>query len=863
VRPSFRSLRRRGLALAGLLALGPLLEGQTPEAPPTGVALDYDRPPKPLKITRPNYPQDAFVKKIQGVVELELVIDATGRVAEARVVKSIPGLDQAALETVYQWTFEPAVKAGRPVATKAHAPVTFRIFEKGDEARPIGSKKSSQSPVHSASRLAASDLTSGSSARIPSYPTVAKREVVDDYHGTKVADPYRWLEDLQSAETKAFIEAQNEVSSKLLSEIPQREDIRRRLSELWNYPRTNLPVREAGRLFYRKNSGLEKQAPLYVRDTLDGLPQLLLDPNALSPDGSVALAQWAVSPDSQHLAYGLSPGGADWQTVHVREIATGRELDDRIEWFRFSQVSWTKDAKGFFYSRYPEPPKGQELSAPLEHQKLYYHRVGTPQSQDLLIYERPDLPKHFLVGGTTEDGRYLIVYLFEGSSPKNRLYYADLQDPLVPKLDAPIVKIVDEHIAEFTVLGNVGPIFYTRTDLDAPNRRVIGIDPRLRVGRAGWKTIVAERPQPLEEAALVGGKLFGQYLVDAKSQVEQFSLEGVSEGLLALPGLGTATGLTGRADGDELFFAFTSFLVPTTIQRFDVKTRAQAPFEAAPAVFDASAYETTQVFVTSKDGTKVPMFLTARKGLPRDGQNPVWMYAYGGFGGSVLPAYKQWVPAWLEMGGIFAQPSLRGGGEYGEQWHEAGMKEKKQNVFDDFIAAAEYLVREKYTSPSRLVIEGASNGGLLVGAAMTQRPDLYSVALPAVGVMDMLRFHKFTGGAAWATEYGSADDPEGFRYLSRYSPLQNLKPGTCYPATFVTTADHDDRVVPSHSYKFTAALQAAQGCDKPVILHVETKGSHGYSPTDKLIAERADLMAFVAAQLGLRVTPPGVEAAQP
>jgi prolyl oligopeptidase len=716
---------------------------------------------------------------------------------------------------------------------------------------------------HLEARLAeapSSEAVQGSDDR---YPAAFKGDVVDDYHGTKAADPYRWLEDLQSAETKAFIEAQNEVSTKLLAEIPQREDIRRRLEELWNYPRTNLPVREAGRLFYRKNSGLEKQAPLYVRDTLEGAPTLLLDPNAISPDGSVALAQWAVSPDGKHLAYGLSPGGADWQTVHVREIATGRELDDRIEWFRFSQVSWTKDGKGFFYSRYPEPPKGQELSAPLEHQKLYYHRLGTSQSQDLLIYERPDLPKHFLVGGTTEDGRYLVVYLFEGTSPKNRLYYADLQDPLNPKLDAPIIKIVDEHIAEFTVLGDVGPVFLARTDLDAPNRRVVAIDPRLRTGRAGWKTIVPERPQPLEEAALVGGKLFAQYLVDVKSQVEQFSLEGVSEGTLSLPGLGTASGLTGRADGDELFYAFTSFLSPTTVHRYDVKTRTQAPFEAPPAVFDASSYDTTQVFVTSKDGTKVPMFLTARKGLPRDGQNPVWMYAYGGFGASVLPAYKPWVPAWLEMGGIFAQPSLRGGGEYGERWHEAGMKEKKQNVFDDFIAAAEYLVREKYTSPARLEIEGGSNGGLLVGAVMTQRPDLFGVALPAVGVMDMLRFHKFTGGAAWATEYGSADHPEAFPYISRYSPLQNLKPGTCYPATFVTTADHDDRVVPSHSYKFTAALQAAQGCDKPVILRVETKGSHGYSPTDKLIAERADLMAFVAAQLGLQAKAPGAEATRP
>ena len=390
-----------------------------------------------------------------------------------------------------------------------------------------------------------------------------------------------------------------------------------------------------------------------------------------------------------------------------------------------------------------------------------------------------------------------------------------------------------------------------RTDLEAPRRKVIVIDPRLRIGRAGWKAIIPERNQPLESAAFVGGKLFAQYLVDVKSEVEVFSLEGKSEGKLALPGVGTVAGLSGREDGDELFYAFTSFLGPTTVYRYDIKASATAPFEPPPPVFDPAGYETTQVFFTSKDGTRVPMFLTARKGLPRDGSAPVWLYAYGGFAVSVLPAYRPWVPAWLEMGGVFAVPALRGGGEYGEDWHHAGMKEKKQNVFDDFTSAAEYLVREKYTSPRRLVIEGGSNGGLLVGAAMTQRPDLFAVALPAVGVMDMLRFHQFTGGAAWASEYGSADDPAAFAYLSRYSPLQNIKAGTCYPATLVTTADHDDRVVPSHSYKFAAALQAAQGCPRPVLLRVDTQGSHGYNPTDKQIAKQSDLMSFVAEQLGL------------
>ena len=458
-------------------------------------------------------------------------------------------------------------------------------------------------------------------------------------------------------------------------------------------------------------------------------------------------------------------------------------------------------------------------------------------------------------GGATEDGRYLIVAIQEGSDPKNRLYYADLGDPLQPEARRAHRRHRGRgHRRVQRGRQRGASVLFVRTDLEAPNRRVIAIDPRLRIGRAGWKTLIPERKEPIEGLAHVGGKLFAQYLVDVKSRIEVFSEEGVSEGPLTLPGVGTAAGLSGREDGDELFYAFTSALQPTTIYRYDLKTRTTAAFDPPPSVFDAAAYETTQVFFTSKDGTRVPMFVTAKKGLARDGKAPAWLYAYGGFAVSVLPVYRAWVPAWLEMGGIYAVPNLRGGGEYGEEWHRAGMREKKQNVFDDFIAAAEFLVREKYTSPSRLAIQGGSNGGLLVGAAMTQRPELFAVALPAVGVMDMLRYHRFTGGAAWAGEYGSADEPEAFAYLRRYSPLHNLKPGTCYPATLVTTADHDDRVVPSHSYKFAAALQAAQGCAKPVLLRVETKGSHGYRATDKQIAEQADLMAFVAQQLGL--TPP-------
>src|SRR5262245_3055436 len=684
-----------------------------------------------------------------------------------------------------------------------------------------------------------------------SYPSTRKIDTVDDFHGTKVSDPYRWLEDLGSPPPTGAIRTQNDLAFGYLGRIPARAAIEKRLTELWNYPRTNVPFREAGQLFYRHNTGLQQQSALYVRASVAAEPRLLLDPNTLSKDGSLALSQTSVSPDGKYLAYGLAQGGADWQTIHVREIATGRELDDRVEWLRFSGMSWTKDGKGFFYSRFPEPPKGQELSAELLNHRLYYHRVGTPQSQDRLVYARPDQPHWFISSGVTEDGRYLVVYLRQGSDPRNRFYYADLGDPRQPRLDAPVVPIVDEVLAQLDVIGNRRPTLLVTTGLEAPKRRVSAIDPRLKTGRAGWKTLVPETAYALEEAAAAGGKIFAGYLVDVRSRVDVYSLDGVREGELALPGVGTASNFSGREDGDELFYQFTSQLMPATVYRYDIRAKTQAAFQPPPAVFDASAYETTQVFFTSKDGTRVPMFVTARKGLPRDGTNPVWLFAYGGFAVSVRPTYTPWVAAWLEMGGVFAVPNLRGGGEYGEEWHRAGMKEKKQNVFDDFIGAAEHLVRDRVTSPSRIVIAGGSNGGLLVGAAMTQRPDLFAVALPAVGVMDMLRYHRFTGGAAWRIEYGSADEPGDFPYIRAYSPLQNLKPGTCYPATLVTTSDHDDRVVPSHSYKFTAELQADQGCPRPVLLRVETQSSHGYTPTDKLISARADLMAFVAQQLGL------------
>ena len=686
---------------------------------------------------------------------------------------------------------------------------------------------------------------------LPACPPTRKDDIADDYHGRTVADPYRWLEDLGSTDTRAWIDAENALTRPYLEQLPQRAALVKRLTELWNYPRTGLPLREAGQMYYQYNAGLQQQAPLYRRASLADAPQLLLDPNVLSTDGSISLAQWKPSPDGRHLAYGLSQGGADWADVHVRDLATGRDLPGVVRWFRFSGIAWTKDSSGFFYARFPEPPAGKALEADLADHQVWYHRIGTPQEQDRLIYWRRELPRYFVGADVSDDGRYLVIRLFNGTDPKNRLFFADLGDPLDPDIGAPIVAIVDEDIAELTVLGNVGPVFYVRTDLDAPNRRIVAIELRQRIGRAEWTSVVPERRNALESATMAGARLFCHYLVDVASEVRIVSLAGVDQGALELPGISSVQGMSGHADVDELFYAITSPLLSPTVYRYDIATRRSEPFEAGDPAFDAMAYETRRVFYASKDGTCIPMFVTARKGLALDGSNPTWLYGYGGFAISATPSYRLSLPAWLEMGGIFAQPALRGGGEYGEEWHRAGKFEKKQNVFDDFIAAAEYLIREKYTAPARLVIEGRSNGGLLVGAVMTQRPELFAVAIPTVGVLDMLRYDRFTGGSAWTVEFGTARKAGEFEYLIRYSPLHNVKPGTCYPATLVVTADYDDRVVPSHSYKFVAALQVAQACAKPALIRVESKASHGYSPTDKQIAERADVLAFAASQLGI------------
>jgi prolyl oligopeptidase len=682
------------------------------------------------------------------------------------------------------------------------------------------------------------------------YPVARKDNVVDDYGGTKVADPYRWMEALDSKEVADWVAASNAVTEPYLKSLPLREHFSKRLTELWDYPRVGLPVVEADKLFYARNSGLQRQAPVYLRTSVAASPILIIDPNEISADGSLSLAQWTPSPDAKLLAYGLAEGGADWRTIRVREIASGNDLADEIKWMRFSDISWTKDSKGFYYSRYPEPPKNKVLEAALSGHAIYYHRVGTPQFKDVLIYERRDLPAWIINGSVSEDGRYLFVLMFQGAENRNRLYIADLGRGDAPKVDAPIRPIEERDDAEYLPLGNRGSTLFVRSDKDAPNRAVLATE--LNGEAPEWKTIVPERKEAIENVGIVGGRLVVQYLVDVQSRLSMFSLDGKFLGDIALPSTGTVGALSGRADSPTVWYTFTSPLAPSTVYAFDPAAGKSTSFEAAMPPVDASAYETRAMFAASKDGTRVPLFVTAKKGLSLDGNNPTMLYGYGGFSVGTLPAYRQDVPAWLERGGVWVTVSMRGGAEYGEAWHKAGMLEKKQNVFDDFIAAAEHLVKEKYTSPSRLGIMGGSNGGLLVGAVMQQHPELFAVALPAVGVMDMLRYDQFTGGRLWTTEYGSASNPAQFPFLIKYSPVHNAKPGTCYPATLVTTADHDDRVVPSHSFKFAAVMQAAQGCAKPVLIRVEVQGSHGYRPTDKLIAERADEWAFAAANMGLK-----------
>jgi prolyl oligopeptidase len=702
--------------------------------------------------------------------------------------------------------------------------------------------------------LGAASVAQAQRAQIK-YPVTHTVDTVDDYHGVKVADPYRWLENIDSPEVAAWVKAENAVTMPYLAALPGRDFFNTRITALYNYPRTSVPFWEGGHWFYAKNTGLQRQSVWYSRETLDGPETMVLDPNQLSPDGSLALSDFTPAPGGKHYTLGLSEGGSDWLTLYVRDLATGQSTGDTIRWVKFSGVSWTKDGRGFFYSRFPEPPAGKQLEVKLEHQTLYYHRLGTPQSADVEIYQRPDHPTWFVFGGVDESGRYLYVLTSRGTD-KNEVYGADLGDPMHPNVQAPLTPIVTGHDANYLPLGVVNGQLYMQVDKDAPNRKIVTV-PLADPAPANWKTIIPEGDQPIEGASMVAGKLGVLTLEDVTSVVRLYDLDGSNPRTVTLPGLGSASGLVGRFDRPELFYTFTSPLVPATAYVYDAATNSSKAFNPPKLTFDPALLTTERVFYHSKDGTRVPMFITHRKDMVKNGTNPTMLYAYGGFDISMRPGFNPNVIAWVEQGGVYAVPNIRGGGEYGETWHHAGMFEKKQNVFDDFIAAAEYLIRERYTSSAHLAINGGSNGGLLVGAVMTQRPELYAAAVPQVGVMDMLRYDRFTGGAAWATEYGSSSDPTAFQYLRAYSPLQNIKAGVCYPATLVTTADHDDRVVPSHSFKFTATMQTDQekvaGCDNPVLIRVEAQGSHGYRPLDRRIKEQADIWAFAAKFTGMEV----------
>ncbi len=680
----------------------------------------------------------------------------------------------------------------------------------------------------------------------PAYPETEIREVIDDYHGTSVTDPYRWLEDDNSAETKGWVAAQNAVTEACLAQIPQRGQIRSRLEELWNFERFSQPWRYSKRWFFNHNTGLQNQPVLKVALAPDAEGEVLIDPNLLSNDGTVSLANYSPNRQGSLLAYSTSTSGSDWQEIRVRDIATGKDLEDHLKWVKFSGISWHKDGSGFYYSRYNAPPDGAALTQVNEFQKLYFHKLGTPQTEDRLIYERKDQPRWGFRGHVTEDGRYLIIGVHEGTDPKNRIFYQSLIEE-----DAPVVELISTPDASYEFINTEGSVFLFRTDLDAPRFRVIAINTANPV-REAWSEVIPQTADQLDSVSTTGGQLFCEYLQDAKSAVKCHAYDGRLIRTLVLPGIGSAGGFSGWREDTETYFSFTGFTEPGATYKLDLKTGETTLFRRPKVDFDTDAYETKQVFVKSKDGTRVPMFIVHKKGITLDGSHRTLLYGYGGFNVSLTPGFSVGRAVWLERGGIFAVANLRGGGEYGRDWHLAGTRLRKQNVFNDFIACAEWLQANGYTSPGNLAIQGGSNGGLLVGACITQRPELFGAALPGVGVMDMLRFHKFTIGWAWEKDYGSSDDPVEFAALYAYSPYHRLIPGVRYPATLVTTADHDDRVVPAHSFKFAARLQKVQPPDgPPTLIRIETSAGHGAGTAlNKTIEKTADEWAFLEAFLG-------------
>lgn len=677
------------------------------------------------------------------------------------------------------------------------------------------------------------------------YPKPRKADQVDTYHGVKVSDPYRWMEEY-TPETQSWIDEQNKLTNSYLSTIPQREKIKQRLTEIWNYERYSAPSKIGNYYIYSKNDGLQNQSVLYIAKSIDDPGRVFFDPNKLSADGTAALSGSSFTDDGKLWAYGVAIAGSDRTEWKIMNVETGEHLPDTLRPNRQGGVSWLNDNSGFFYSRYPDAEKGSELKGSNFFQKLYFHKLGTPQSEDLVVYERPDNKEYFIGGGVSEDGKWLIISVGKGTERMNMVYFKDLTKP-----DSAIQPLITDLKNSYGFIGNDGHVFYFRTDRGAPLGQIVSVD--ISKSSPEWKTIVPEAAETLGGVQFVNNQFVLNYLKDAYTRIRIFETNGKHVRDVQLPGIGSSGGFGGRRDYTETFYSYSSYNAPPTIYRYDLKTGKSTLFRQAQVKFNPDNFEVKQVFYTSKDGTKVPMFIVHKKGIKLDGNNPTILYGYGGFNIPQTPGFSASRVVWMEMGGVYAVANLRGGSEYGKTWWENGAKLKKQNVFDDFIGAAEWLIDNKYTSNKKLAIQGGSNGGLLVGATLNQRPDLFGAALPAVGVMDMVRFPKFTIGWAWTSDYGSPDNPEEFKALYAYSPLHNIKPGTKYPATLVTTADHDDRVYPAHSFKYAAALQEAQAGDAPVLIRIETKAGHGAGkPTSKQIEEVADIYGFLVKNLDIK-----------
>jgi len=676
------------------------------------------------------------------------------------------------------------------------------------------------------------------------YPKPHKGKVVDNYFGTKVADPYRWMEDVNSPETKKWVEEENRLTESYLSKIPFRNKIKKSLTELFNYERFSAPAKHGEYYFFSKNDGLQNYSVVYYQKGLTGKPEVFLDPNTFSKDASVSLAGLTFSHNTKYAAYSISKGGSDWRDVFVMDVASRKKLGDHLAWVKFSGMAWFKD--GFFYSRYDKPKKGEALKAQNEFQKLYYHKVGTSQNKDVLVMQDKKNPRRGWDASVTDDEKYLVIAGWEGSSDYNLLYYKDLS-----KKQSKIISLINKLEAQYSVIDNIGSKLLVETNFDAPNYKVVLIDTK-RPAKKYWKTVIPETENPIRSVSFVDNKLIVSYLKDANTKVYLFDINGKQLAEVKLPGIGTASGFNGEKTDKEVFYTFTSFTYPPTIYKYNVEKNKSEVFRKSNVKFNPNDYETKQVFYKSKDGTKVPLFITYKKGLKLDGNNPTLLYAYGGFNISLTPRFSVTRIPLLENGGVYAMANIRGGGEYGEKWHKAAMKEKRQNAYDDFIAAGEYLIKAGYTSHEKLAIMGGSNGGLLMGVIINQRPDLAKVAFPMVGVMDLLRFQKFTIGWAWVPEYGSSDNEAEFKYLYKISPLHNLKKGVKYPATLVTTADHDDRVFPAHSFKYAATLQEDNGGDNPTLIRIETKVGHGAGTNvKKTISLYTDIYSFMFYNMGV------------